>query len=194
MSPFDEKRCPRSAPNASSSLRERSRISVEPKVPAARITLRATSRNGPPWRARRLASVCTTSRSQASLSGSGVVADDCVASIASRGCVLSLTRQRSSRSTVAPGRLARPPACRSATGSRRASPSRRGCNPSRSPPQRRHWSSATPAELRRCSVNATVMGVSKNFGGDRPAGDAMRLSALRLAGIRSGFSPTVFST
>ena len=46
MSPLDEKPCPRKPETTKSGLRERIRISVLPKVPAARTTWRARISNG----------------------------------------------------------------------------------------------------------------------------------------------------
>jgi hypothetical protein len=64
LSPLPLKPMPRRAEKARLSLRERSRISVEPRLPAASTTWRASSCKGAPRRACCAGSVCTSCRRQ----------------------------------------------------------------------------------------------------------------------------------
>ena len=64
LSPLHEKRLPSCDENASVSLRERIRISVLPKVPAARMTLSAKIVSGCVSRFCSDGSVCTTDSAQ----------------------------------------------------------------------------------------------------------------------------------
>ncbi len=64
MSPLVEKCRPSASENLSLSVRERSRISVDPNVPAARISLRAWISSGFPWRVRKARSVGTVYTTQ----------------------------------------------------------------------------------------------------------------------------------
>ena len=64
LSPLQEKRSPSRGESGSPVSRDRSRISVLPKVPAARMTWRACSSSGPASRACRSCRVCSTSSVQ----------------------------------------------------------------------------------------------------------------------------------
>ena len=118
---------------------------MDPNVPAASITLRATRRNGPPCRARRLALVWTTSSSHPS-DPPPCASRRCAAA---RGAAPSLQC-----------RCRRQPARPCGADSRRASPSRRGCIQSRSRRSACTRLSATLAELPRSRVSATVIDAS----------------------------------
>ena len=63
-SPLAEKRCPSSGDSARPWRAERSRISVDPSVPAASTTNRARSRSGRAWRSRSCSSVCCSTTAQ----------------------------------------------------------------------------------------------------------------------------------
>ena len=189
MSPLVEKRWPSRSDSGRPARRERSRISVDPRAPAASTTRRARSRKGRPWRRRSCASVCCTITTQPS----GSVSASAGAPAGGGG--------RSSRSTVAPVWSATPGTWQACASSPTSSEILAfWLQPVAQSPQPTQADRGTPATVRVPGRKATVRGTGRAAPSMRPRAavlsspaDAVPATVLGAAAVPAPSQPPTVS-